>query len=185
MTGFPRDRRRRRRYAFAVLGVLWALLAPDGAEAQFVLYHVVHGDWTVTCARDMTTARVACTLTAPPPTLGLRRPTATIAVEDNAGGPVLRFHVLGSVDANRPVLALVDSQAPVAAEPNRFGEGGWQGAEARALIDAMGRGHRLSLVWTAAAEPAVRTADFALGGFAAGLDDYRRQRAAFGVAGSR
>lgn len=168
-----------------LLFVLGARLDPGPAQAQFVLYHASHGDWSVTCARDLTPARVFCTLTAPPPKIDLKG-GAQIAVDDTAhGSPTLSFRLPGAVDPTRPVLALIDAAAPVLAAANRFGEGGWQGPAAQALIDAMRRGHRLSLVWSVEGDSSRRTVDVSLSAFAAGLDDYRRQLAFFGIAGAR
>jgi len=183
---FPDRPRRRCLQGIALLFLIFATrLAPGDAQAQFVLYHASHGDWTVTCARDLTTARIACTLTAPPPKIDLKG-GAQIAVDDTAqGSPTLSFRLPGAVDPTRPVLALIDAAAPVLGTANRFGEGGWQGPAAQALIDAMRRGHRLSLVWSVAGDSSPRTVDVSLSAFAAGLDDYRRQRAFFGIAGAR
>jgi len=186
MTGVLSDYPRRRclQGVALFLLVLGARLAPDHVQAQFVLYHSNHGDWAVTCARDLVTARVSCTLTAPPPKLD-HAGGAMMAIDDSAGdSPVLSFRLPGAVDPTRPVLALIDVGAPVLATANRFGEGGWRGAAAEALIAAMQRGTRLSLVWTVAGDPRPRTVDIALGSFAAGLTDYRRKLAAFGIAGA-
>lgn len=187
MTGVLPDRPRRRclEGIALLLLVLGAWLAPSPSQAQFVLYHASHGDWTVTCARELTTARISCTFTAPPPKIDLRG-GAMITIDDSAGGsPALSFRLPGAVDPTRPVLALIDAGAPMLATANRFGEGGWQGPTARAMIETMRRGHRLSLVWSVAGDSSPRTVDVALGAFAAGLDDYRRQLAFFGVTGAR
>jgi invasion protein IalB len=187
MTGALPDRPRRRCLEGIALLVLvfGTRLVPDPARAQYVLYHASHGDWTVTCARDLTTTRVFCTLTAPPPKLDLKG-GVLIAIDDRIqGSPALTFRLPGAVDPTRPVLALIDTAAPVLAKANRFGEGGWKGPAAQALIDAMRRGHRLSLVWSVAGDASPHTVDISLGAFAAGLDDYRQKLAAFGIADAR
>lgn len=188
MTGHTPDQPRRPRFERAVLplAVIVALMAATRADAQFILYHSTYGDWAVTCSRDPPTARVSCILAAPLPKATIERPRATVAIDESAGaGPMLSFRVLEDIDSNRPVLLLVGTAAPVTAEVNRFGEGRWQGAPARSLIDAMRRGQRLSLVWRTESSRAPRTADFALGAFDAALEDYRRRLAAFGIAAAR
>lgn len=166
-----------------LLLVLVAALGAGRAQAQYVLYHATHGDWTVTCARNMTSGQVSCTLTAPPPKASLEGPGARIGVEDGGGEQTrLSFRVFEIIDPARPVLLLIDTAAPVAADANVYGEGGWQGADARSLIDAMQKGRRLSLAWAAKDDPSPRSTDIELTGFAAALEDYRKRLAAFAAA---
>jgi invasion protein IalB len=164
-----------------LLAILWV----SPATAQFVDYYSVHGDWTVTCARDMLTNRAACTFGAPTQRLG-QAPAATVTVTAPAGSPpVVGFRLPGVVDAAKTVGATVDSGSTVAAKANRYGEGRWDGVAAAGLIESMRVGDQLALTWWPEGETAPRTAIFGLLGFGAALEDYRRRLAATGAAPSR
>lgn len=171
--------------AVCLLLVLFAApLSAGPARAQFVVYHSTHGDWTVTCSRDQLTARATCSLAAPPPSMDRESPGATISIDESAGaGPSVFFRVRGDFDANRPVLALIDTGPPVTGAANRFGEGGWRGVPALSLIEAMRRGARFTIVWSVEDDPKPRTAQFTLGEFESALADYRQKLAEFGISG--
>lgn len=183
MTDFSSARRSRLSHiGISVLAVV-ALFASRPAGAQYVLYHAVHGDWAVTCARELLTPQVSCTLVSPPPSLG---PTATISIgEGKNAPPSLTFRLPPGIDPGRPVLALIDTRAPAIAESNRYGEGGWQGSEAASLIETLRLGNRLSLAWMVEGDIQPHTVDFALGSFDAALADYRQRLGGFGLAVSR
>jgi hypothetical protein len=171
------------RYLFFVLcGVVCSATTP--AAAQFVIYHSTHGDWNTTCARDQLSSRVTCTMSAPPPRIDLQQSGATIVIDESAGaGPSISIRVRGDIDASKPVLALIDSNPPVEGGTNRFGEGGWRGATALFLIEAMSRGGRMTLVWSVESDSNRRAAQFNLDDFPAALANYRRKLAEFGIAG--
>lgn len=170
---------------FLLLVLLTASLAATPADAQFVVYHATLGDWTTTCDRDQVSSRVTCTMSAPPPRMDLEHSGATIVIDESAGaGPSVWFRVRGAIDASKPVLALIDANAPVDGVANRFGEGGWRGAAALALIEAMRQGARMTLVWSVESGPDRRAAQFNLADFPAALADYRRKLAEFGIAGT-
>ncbi len=170
------------RHLFFALGCLALSAMP--AAAQFVIYHSTHGDWTATCARDQLSSRVTCTMSAPPPRMNLEQSGATLIIDESAGAaPSIGFRVQGAVDVSKPVLALIDASTPVEGTANRFGEGGWRGAAALSLIEAMRQGARLTLVWSIDSDADRRAAQFNLSEFPAALADYRRKLVEFGIGG--
>jgi hypothetical protein len=156
---------------------------PRLASAQYVFYHAAHGDWTVTCTKDMVSGQTGCRLGAPPPTMASTSPVLRLTLTPPPEeAPAVAFEVSGAADPGRPVRASVDTTSFIEAKPDRAGAGGWTGAQAEALLNAMQKGEKLTLSWWAEAGADVEVATINLAGLKEAIADYRQKRAAYGGA---
>jgi hypothetical protein len=165
-----------------LLFALLALALPRAASAQYVFYHAAHGDWTVTCTKDMVSGQTGCSMSAPPPAMASAPALRLTLTPPPEEAPAVAFEVSGAADPTRPVRASVDSSSFIEARPDRAGAGGWTGPQAEALLNAMQKGEKLTLSWWAEAEGDVEVATINLAGLKEAIADYRQKRAAYGGA---
>jgi hypothetical protein len=155
--------------------VVVAASAPEGnaAPVGYVYYLQTFGDWTVTCGRDESSGRDNCTLSAPPPE---RHGESQIEIGDGQGGnDAVIVRVRGALMPESPIYLRIDAQPPHQIQPNRFGEGRWNGTEADAIIAELNSGQRAVVRSFSGPPPSPRDAFFSLERFNDALADLDRR----------
>jgi hypothetical protein len=161
--------------AFLCAMVVVAAPALEGKAAPvgYVYYLQTFGDWTVTCGRDESSGRDNCTLSAPPPE---RHGESQIEIGDGQNGnDAVIVRVRGALMPESPIYLRIDAQAPHQTQPNRFGEGRWNGTEADAIIAELNSGQRAVVRTFSGPPPAPRDAFFSLERFNDALADLDRR----------
>lgn len=139
------------------------------APAGYVYYLQTFGDWTVTCGRDESLGRDNCTLSAPPPE---RHGETQIELGNGQGdNDAVIVRVRGALMPESPLYLRVDDRAPHQTQPNRFGEGRWNGEEAETIIAELNAGQRAVVRSFSGPPPTPRDAFFSLGRFQEALAD--------------
>jgi hypothetical protein len=143
------------------------------APVGYVYYLQTFGDWTVTCGRDESSGRDNCTLSAPPPD---RRGESQIEIGDGQGdNDAVIVRVRGALMPESPLYLRVDGKPPHQTQPNRFGEGRWNGQEAEAVVAELSSGQRAVVRSFAGPPPSPRDAFFSLERFNDALADLDRR----------
>ncbi len=153
----------------AVLGA-WAPASHAAAPVGYVYYFRSFNDWTVICGRDDSTRRDNCTLTAPPPEMHGAESQIEIG-EGGAGDIAVTVRVRNTLMPDAPFYLRVDAKPPHQVMPNRFGEGGWSGTEAQAIVDELKSGQRVVVRWFVGPPPSPRDEFLSLNGFDDALAD--------------
>lgn len=167
------------RLAAALLAAL-AIGAPAAelaaAPIGYVYYLQTFGDWTVTCGRDESSGRDNCTLSAPPPE---RHSDSQVEIIDAGGASAaVTVRVRAALMPDSPLYLRVDSMPPHQTEPNRFGEGRWNGEEAKTIIGELNRGQRAVVRSFSGPPPSPRDAFFSLNRFDEALADFGKRTGA-------
>lgn len=160
----------------AATGVAVAFAAPglDVAAAPIgtVFYLQTFGDWTVTCGRDEPTGRDNCTLSSPPPE---RRGDTQIEIGSGQGASdAIIVRARGALMPDSPLYLRIDGKPPHQTQPNRFGEGRWNGEEAETIVAELNSGGRAVVRSFSGPPPAPRDAFFSLDRFRDALADFDR-----------
>ncbi|MDZ3838211.1 MAG: DUF2914 domain-containing protein [Rhodospirillales bacterium] len=143
------------------------------APVGYVYYLQTFGDWTVTCGRDESSGRDNCTLSAPPPD---RRGESQIEIGDGQGdNDAVIVRVRGALMPESPLYLRVDGKSPHQTQPNRFGEGRWNGQEAEAVVAELSSGQRAVVRSFSGPPPSPRDAFFSLERFNDALADLGRR----------
>lgn len=158
--------------AAAILAIPAAELA--AAPVGYVYYLQTFGDWTVTCGRDEASGRDSCTLGAPPPE---RHGDSQIEIGSGQGGDDggVTVRVRGALMQGSPLYLRVDAKSPHQTQPNRFGEGRWNGDEAEAIIAELNAGQRAVIRSFSGPPPTPVDAFFSLERFRDALADFDRR----------
>ncbi len=143
------------------------------APVGYVYYLQTFGDWTVTCGRDESSGRDNCTLSAPPPD---RHGDSQIEIGNGQGdNDAIIVRVRGALMQESPLYLRVDAKSPHQTQPNRFGEGRWNGDEAETIIAELNSGQRAVVRSFAGPPPSPRDAFFSLDRFDEALTDFDRR----------
>lgn len=143
------------------------------APVGYVYYLQTFGDWTVTCGRDESSGRDNCTLSAPPPD---RRGESQIEIGDGqSDNDAVIVRVRGALMPDSPLYLRVDGKPPHQTQPNRFGEGRWNGQEAEAIVAELSSGQRAVVRSFSGPPPSPRDAFFSLERFNDALADLDRR----------
>lgn len=158
---------------------LWAaVLAVPAAElvaapAGYVYYLQTFGDWTVTCGRDESSGRDNCTVSAPPPE---RHGDSQIEIGNGQGdNDAVIVRVRGALMPESPLYLRVDANQPHQTQPNRFGEGRWNGEEAEMITAELNSGQRAVIRSFSGPPPSPRDAFFSLDRFDEALVDFDKR----------
>lgn len=165
--------RRRPGIAAVALAAVIGLSAPSSLAAApvgYVYYFRSFGDWTVICGRDDSAHRDNCTLTAPTPEMHGAESQIEIG-EGGAGDVAVTVRVRNTLMPEAPFYLRVDAKPPHQTTPNRFGEGGWSGKEAQAIVDELKTGQRVVVRWFVGPPPSPRDEFLSLNGFGDALSD--------------
>lgn len=143
-----------------------AVAAPVGPVSYFRSF----GQWTVICARDNAGGHDNCTLSAPPP--DLHGAESQIEIGDGPGETAsVTMRVRGTLMPESPFYLRVDAKPPHQTSPNRFGEGGWSGADAQTIIDELAAGQQVVVRWFVGPPPSPRDEVMSLDGFDEAISD--------------
>ncbi|MFQ5972168.1 MAG: hypothetical protein ACE5Q3_07520 [Alphaproteobacteria bacterium] len=159
------------KYLLASAGLAVALTAQ--ADATYVLYYGVIGDWTVLCGRDEVTKATSCDLSAPPPTLDVGMSRNVIVVRELAPESFeISIAVRDVVDPEQPASLWVDSAPPHEASIHQ-GSARWQGGEAASILTEMQAGSSLFYRVHLAPDGRPRDMEVPLSSFTRALTTYR------------
>jgi len=156
-----------------LLTVLTVLAVAGSAEAEYVFFHQVFGDWAVICSR-VEAGKAGCSLTGPPPTVaqlgapGLGAPPSRITVTGNEQSLRVRLRIFARMEDAAPVRLTVKGEGSFKTKVNRYGEARWTGSEAEDLIGDFTGGNRIVLVYRKA-DGREQRETIGLGGFRAAL----------------
>jgi len=125
--------RYRRPRLIAALAAL--LVVSASADAAYVYFYRVFGDWSLVCALDEPSGRRTCALSAPIPQLAA--PRSVVDIRSDGGGWVVLVRVLAGHRDDAPIYLRVDDHEPHQAKLDRFGHATWNGADAAAIVDEM------------------------------------------------
>ncbi|MBL8660060.1 MAG: DUF2914 domain-containing protein [Rhodospirillales bacterium] len=143
-----------------------AVAAPVGSVSYFRSF----GQWTVICGRDDAGGHDNCTLSAPPPEF--RGADSQIEIGHGSGEKAaVTMRVRGTLMPESPFYLRVDAKPPHQTSPNRFGEGGWSGAEAQTIIDELAAGQQVVVRWFVGPPPSPRDEVLSLDGFDEAMSD--------------
>lgn len=153
----------------------WGAADLAAAPAGYVYYFRTFGQWTVICGRDNAGGGETgnCTLSAPPPEIHGADSQIEIG-QGPSGQPAVTMRVRGTLMPDSPFYLRVDAREPHQTIPNRFGEGGWSGAEAQRIIDELKAGEQVVVRWFVGPPPSPRDEMLSLSSFddaAADLDE--------------
>ena len=168
---------------FGLSLLVLALLAAEAAQAGYVLYYRVFGNWTVVCERDMASGTKACTMSTPPPQLsgGMERLKIT---ETGPDAFRLTAEMAPWADPAQPLSLRVDGHTPHPVTAKRWGPVVWEGGAAAILIGQMASG-RTTLLRSHDQTGGPRDESFDLTGFAPALTALRQNLRAHGIVGGK
>ncbi len=154
--------------AAVVLGLPGANVA--AAPVGYVYYFRSFGQWTVICGRDDAGGHDNCTLSAPPPEI--HGAESQIEIGHGPGEKAaVTMRVRGTLMPESPFYLRVDARPPHQTNPNRFGEGGWDGTEAQSIIDELASGQQVVVRWFVGPPPSPRDEVLSLSGFDEAMTD--------------
>lgn len=178
------------RRAAGAFALILVASGPFSGTAGYIIYFHTFGDWSVICSKDEPTDRRSCSLSAPPPAIDLSAARSQITVAEGDNGAVtISIRIGGVIVPGMPLYLRIDGDSPHQAQPNRFGETVWTGAEAVAIRDQLARGRRMVLrSFPVSNDPAdtgkPRDEMISLSGFDEALKTYRANLQAYGVTGA-
>lgn len=140
------------------------------APVGYVYYFRSFDQWTVICGRDEAGGHDNCTLSAPPPEI--HGAESQIEIGHGPGEKAaVTMRVRGTLMPESPFYLRVDARPPHQTMPNRFGEGGWSGAEAQTIIDELNAGQQVVVRWFVGPPPSPRDEMLSLNGFDEAMAD--------------